>query len=176
MFFDTINEDDLMTLRSYRNEWSIRRWCRQIGLISEVDQLGWWAELAEDSTRKMFAIKDPSYSDGKVPVGVCGLTSIDHINRRAEFSLYIAPQFQKKGLARKALKMLFNFGFDELNLNIIWGETFDGNPAIKLFEKMGMVKEGTRRDFYFKEGRFIDAHLYSLKKSDIKSTELKIEK
>jgi RimJ/RimL family protein N-acetyltransferase len=80
-------------------------------------------------------------------------------------------------LAKKALKMLFKFGFDDLNLHLIWGETFDGNPACALFERIGMEKEGTRRDFYFKEGKFISCHLYSITSDqfDQKPVELKIE-
>jgi len=176
MFFDTINEEDLPLLREYRNDWAIRRWCRQVGLISELKQIEWWSGLSEDDSKIMFSIKEENINDGKIPVGVCGLTSIDLINKRAEFSLYIAPKHQKKGLARRALKMLFQFGFDELALNLIWGETFDGNHAAKLFERLGMIKEGTRRDFYFKEGKFIDCHLYSIKKDELKVSELKIEK
>jgi hypothetical protein len=95
-------------------------------------------------------------------VGVCGLTSIDWVNRRAEFSLYIDPDRQKDGLGKAALQTLLHHGFMTLGLNCIWGETFDLNPAAKLFEGLGFIKEGSRRDFYYRDGRFIDAHLYSL--------------
>lgn len=97
---------------------------------------------------------------------MCGLTSIDHLHQRAEFSLYVGPQYRKRGYAKETLKTLFSYGFVALNLNCIWGETFDGNPAAKIFESVGMVREGTRRDFYFKKGKFIDCHLYSVKRSE----------
>lgn len=99
-------------------------------------------------------------------VGVCGLTSIDWINRRAEFSLYLGPEHQGQGLGEAALRALCAHGFNVLNLNCIWGEAFDGNPAIKMFERVGFKEEGRRRQFYYREGKYIDAVLFSLLRSE----------
>ena len=52
------------------------------------------------------------------------------------------------------------------NLNVIWGETFEGNHAYDMFLKLGMKHEGTRRQFYFKEGKHIDAHLVSITRQE----------
>lgn len=97
-----------------------------------------------------------------VPIGVCGLTSIDMEARKAEFSLYIGPEHQGKGYGSEALKLLLYHGFLNLGLNQIWGETFDKNPAAKMFEELGFKKDGTRRQFYMKSGKLIDCHLYSI--------------
>jgi diamine N-acetyltransferase len=99
-------------------------------------------------------------------VGICGLTSIDHVGRTAEFSILINSVFRRKGLAGKALKTLLWHGFSDLNLNLIWGETFVGNPAISLYERLGFTKEGTLRERYFKEGAYIDTHVYSIKRDE----------
>jgi RimJ/RimL family protein N-acetyltransferase len=108
----------------------------------------------------MYAIVE--CEDGKF-CGVCGLTSINFINRRAEFSCYIAPEFQGHGLSVPTLKTLFRHGFEDLNLNLIWGEVFEGNHALAIFKhKLGMVWEGRRRQFYWKEGRFWDADIVSI--------------
>ena len=103
------------------------------------------------------------------PVGVCGLTDIDWINRRAEFSLYVAPEQHRKGLGHRALNLLFAEGFGTLNLNLIWGETFKGNPAAIMFLKAGMKKEGTRREFYYRNGIYTDAILYSIRRDEFYS-------
>lgn len=146
-------------IRTWRNDPAIWKWCRQNDTISHAQHLRWYEAMIKDSTIKMYLIVD---KEAKEPVGVCGLTSIDTTNRRAEFSLYIASNLHKRGLATRAIKTLFSHGFKNLGLHSIWGETFDGNPASKLFEKIGMTKEGTRRDFYFRDGKFIDCHLYGL--------------
>lgn len=153
-------------IRSWRNDPAIYTWCRQSDVITDMEQLTWYDRQAVDQTIKMYAIKTDVDSirlrKEKSIVGVCGFTSIDRLNQRAEFSLYIAPEYHRKGFARRALTTLFTHGFMNLNLNLIWGETFQGNPAAKLFEEIGMKKEGIRRQFYFKGGRFIDCFLYSV--------------
>lgn len=158
------------TAKSWRNDERIYKWCRQSDLISYDDQMDWYERQRKDQTIKMYTIVQRSI-DADITsdrlIGVCGLTSIDALNKRAEFSLYIGPEHQRRGLAKRALKTLLRHGFDNLNLHLIWGETFDGNPAAHMFEKLGFVKEGTRRDFYFKSGRYIDAHLYSVKKDEV---------
>ena len=153
----------LETIREWRNVEEIRSWCRQNDLISDLNQAEWYEKVRKDPSIKMYAVLDPSSEI----VGVCGLTSIDLYNRRAEFSLYIAPTRQQEGFGRRALKCLVLHGFRNLGLNCIWGETFEGNPAAKMFEEIGFKKEGTRRQFYFKGGKFIDCHLYSILVSEV---------
>lgn len=154
---DRIRLVDLEILRQWRNDYRIWRWCRQNDLISEIDQDAWYERQAKDPSISMYKILDKNEC-----IGVCGLTSIDYINRRGEFSLYIAPKYQTFGFSKMALKTLFRHGFSNIGLNRIWGETFEGNFAASLFEGMGMKKEGTRKEFYFRDGDFIDADLYSI--------------
>lgn len=148
-------------LLSWRNDPAIWQWCRQHTLIDEDSHEAWAKSLCSRKDVKMFLIGNLGEY-----VGVCGLTDIDHLNQRAEFSLYIAPEFQGRGLAKSALKTLLCHGFLDLNLNCIWGESFENNPAQNLFQKVGFKFEGRRRHFYYREGRFIDACLYSALRSD----------
>lgn len=148
-------------LREWRNDDSIRCWCRQVGYISEQAQIKWYNKQESDPTIQMFCMWDNTKL-----VGVCGLTDIDLIHSRAEFSLYVGPEFQRRGYAREALSLLFKYGFNELNLNLIWGETFEGNPAFSLFTNTGMTLDGTRREHYYKDGTYIDAHIISIRRSE----------
>lgn len=161
----TIDFADLDRLRAWRNDHEIWRWCRQFDLITEGEHRAWFDRQATDPTCRMYKVQRRVASAVET-VGVCGLTSIDQLNRRAEFSLYIGPEFQKQGLGRQALAILLQHGFQNLGLNVIWGESFEGNPAAKMFEKLGFQKEGTRRQFYFRDGRFIDADLYSITREE----------
>ena len=176
VYLDKIDPEDSPTLRRWRNDHRIWKWCRQNDLRSAQEHDRWFKKQAEDSSIKMYAIFIPfrepanylSEEHRDYIVGVCGLTSIDPTNRTAEFSLYISPDYQHRGLAKAALKTLITHGFMNLGLNCIWGETFEGNKAAHLFEKIGFKKEGTRRSLYFREGKFIDAHLYSILASEWK--------
>lgn len=150
-------------IRAWRNNPKVMRWCRQNDLISDVQQAGWFERQERDTSIKMYAVLD----EGAL-VGVAGLTSIDRVNGHAEFSLYIAPEKHTQGYGRKALKTLLSHGFYNLGFNVIWGECLEGNRALNLFTDLGMVREGTRRQFYFKEGRLWDAHLISMTRAEWK--------
>lgn len=153
-----ILESDYETLFRWRNDPRIYEWCRQNSPLHWDKHLDWCRAQARDPRLDMFVM----LGDSGNPVGVCGLTDICLINRRAEFSLYIGPEHQGNGYAYRGLEKLLEHGFDTLGLNRIYGETFDGNRAQNIFEKMGMVCEGVRRDFYFRCGRFVNAKLYSI--------------
>lgn len=164
VFLRPVESSDLSQLRKWRNDYRIWKWCRQNDLLSESQHQGWYKWQAEDRHTKMYSIEGQS----GLLLGCCGLTSIDHMNKRAEFSLFIDPELQRRGFALSALKGLLTVAFMNYGLSTVWGETFDENPAIKLFEKVGFAKEGTRRQFYLREGKLIDAHLYSITRDEFK--------
>lgn len=147
---------------SWRNDPLVYRWCRQYTLISPTAHYEWLKKIEVDPTIKMFGIKTGMGQE----VGVCGLTSINYINRSAEFSLYIAPEHHRKGFGKQALELLLAHGFWAFNLHKIWGETFDDNPAGEMFINMGMTVEGVLRDSYFRDGGYINSTLFSMLDSE----------
>ncbi len=153
--------ENLEQMRGWRNDHRVWKHCRQNDLISDVDQEGWFQRQSADPATKMYVVM--RRVDGhKLAVGVCGLTSLDMVCRRAELSMYIGPEHHGKGYGREAFKLLFIHGFLNLGLHQIWIETIGKHPADKLFTELGFKADGIRRDFYFKDGRHVDAHLYSL--------------
>ncbi len=149
------NSEEKEQFFHWRNEYQIYKWCRQTGPISESHHHKYWYLVDNEDDKKFWAVRDVT-DGGYATVGCAGLTDIDYINRRAEFSLYIGTAWQGQGLGKKALKELFDKGFNELNLN----------PAMKMFKDLGMKEEGTRRSFYWKEGTYIDCHLVSILASE----------
>jgi RimJ/RimL family protein N-acetyltransferase len=107
------------TTFKWRNNYKIWKWCRQNDLLMKESHKEWFDKIAKDPTIKMYSIQGANGF-----LGVCGLTDIDRVNQRAEFSLYIAPDYQGRGYATAALKTLLSHGFMNQNLNVIWGETF----------------------------------------------------
>lgn len=154
-----IEEADLVKLWVYRNDPNIYSWCRQRDYISKESHYRWYKSLVDRDDVIMWAIREHVTDP---VIGVCGLTDIDRVNSRAEFSLYIGPDYQGKGYATRALASLLDRAFKVENLNLVWGETFEGNPAYKIFEKLGMECEGVRQQFYYREGKYINALLYSI--------------
>jgi len=157
-----LNTSDAEQARRWRNDERIWRWCRQNDFISDLNQRDWFNAQHADRTIKMYAIEVDSNEFKNVFVGVCGLTDICHVHSRAEFSLYVSPESQGKGIGRAALHALLKHGFMNLNLRQIWGEVFDGNPAMKTFLDIGFEETGHRPEFYFKDGKYLCAHLITL--------------
>jgi RimJ/RimL family protein N-acetyltransferase len=174
IYLQALESRDMETCRGWRNDHRIWRWCRQNTFISDLQQKAWFDRQDQDPTIAMFRVVLETEEDGdggkKVRrpfmVGVAGFTSIDLLNSRAEFSLYISPDMHGKGIGKVALKTLLIHGFQNYGFQTIWGETYDGNPAARLFESIGFVKEGTRRQHYMRDGQFIDAHLYSITRDE----------
>jgi len=158
VFLDIINKEDLDHLRCWRNSPQIWRWCRQNDLIYPEQQEKWYHWQRDDQKTRMYSVKNSEME----LIGVCGLTDIDLINRRAEFSLYVGLEFQGHGFSKPILKTLFSYGFKELGLRSIWGETFEDNRAQDVFRSIGMIEDGRRRQFYVKNGKHCDAILFSM--------------
>ena len=114
----------------------------------------------------MYGITANDEKGEHVLVGVAGLTDLDFANSRAEFSLYVAPALQQKGIGRAALSALLVHGFKNLGLNQIWGEVFNGNHALKMFQMLGFRVDGQRRQYYWKDGARVDTTLISMLASE----------
>lgn len=159
---DCIRKKDSEKLLHWRNSESIYKWCRQVDLLTELGHEKWLESHQLDKTVKMYSIANAN----RELIGVCGLTDIDLLNQRAEFSLYIGPEFQRQGYAKEALRQLLAHAFKCYPFKVIWGETFQGNPALELFYNLGFKFEGTRRNFYFKDGKHINANLISITREE----------
>lgn len=147
----------------WRNCPDVYAWTRQNGPLPIWNHEKWLANQAQDNSIRMLGIYSPEKDRY---VGTCGLTSINWTHRTAEFSLFIAPEFQYKGFGEAALRALLKFGFWDLNMETIWGETFADNPARRLFKKVGMTEEGVCRSMYEKQGQRIDSVRISILKEE----------
>ncbi len=152
-----LHDNDLIDAFRMRNDARLWRWFRQPRPLSWAEHVHWFSSLAGDQQNIMFAITDLDYLKG-----VCGLTSIDRINQHAEISLYIACKDWRKGIGSQALGFLFEHAFLRENLNHLWIEAYEGSPAIPFVQTLGMMPCGVRPKFYFREGKFVDAHLFSI--------------
>jgi len=166
----TIDSDDLHQFWLDRNKAEIRDNCRQVGLITFQEQDAWYNGLKNDPKRKIYSVMAP----GKytlTTIGCAGLTDINLTHRTAEYSLFISPNKQGEGHGTSALKTLIRHGFEDLNLNCIWGEIFEHNAAsINIaVDKLGFVTEGHHLDRYYKNGKYINTYTVSLLKKDWKA-------
>ena len=73
------------------------------------------------------------------------------------------PEYWGRGYGGEAMSLLLRFGFWEINLYRIQLTVFDYNErAIRSYEKLGFVREGTYRQFLQRDGKRYDMFLYGL--------------
>jgi RimJ/RimL family protein N-acetyltransferase len=91
-------------------------------------------------------------------IGNIALQHIHWINRSAEFAILLGDKrFWGKGVGTEAARLMFDYGFNRLNLHRIYCGTYAGNQGmISIAEKLRMRPEGKRVEAVFKNGRFMD--------------------
>ena len=91
-------------------------------------------------------------------IGNCSFTEIDLIHRNAMLGIFIGDEKNRgNGYGKEAIKLLLEYGFNNLNLNNIMLNVYEFNKgAIKVYESLGFKKFGTRHKSYYFKGKFYD--------------------
>lgn len=90
-------------------------------------------------------------------VGLVELVEINHIHRRAEFQIIIAPTHQGQGYATLATRLAMDYAFTVLNLYKLYLIVDCANErAVNVYAKLGFVEEGRLREEFFVDGEYRD--------------------
>lgn len=91
-------------------------------------------------------------------IGNIKLGPISRIHRRGEISFFIGEKrLWGSGLATDAVGLLTDYGLRKQGLvKISAGAYANNTSSIRVFEKLGYVKEGILRSHYFCEGEMVD--------------------
>jgi RimJ/RimL family protein N-acetyltransferase len=104
--------------------------------------------------------------DGRL-VGLALAPHIDHAAREAELGYLVAPSARGRGYATELLRLLTDWAFEQAGVLRATLVIDVENPAsARVAERAGYVREGVMRSIDFKEGRRIDAELWSRLPSD----------
>jgi RimJ/RimL family protein N-acetyltransferase len=97
------------------------------------------------------------------PCGIAGLFGIDWLNRHAEFGITIGAAHWNRGYGREVAARMLEYAFEELNLRRVELQVFASNErAIKTYQAVGFVHEGTRRQADSIDGRWEDVLLMAV--------------
>ncbi|MGH8033174.1 MAG: spermidine N1-acetyltransferase [Luteimonas sp.] len=115
----------------------------------ELEQL--FSKHIHDQSERRFIVEDPAQER----VGLVELVEIDHLHRRAEFLIMIAPEHQGLGYAKAATRLAISYAFRVLNLYKVYLLVdVDNTPAIHIYEAFGFQREGVLVDEFFSDGRY----------------------
>lgn len=131
--------------------------------VTEAMEDRWYEGALRDSggKRAIFAVEDLT---DDACVGFVQLNRIDWIARTAYLAIVIGDRSrQGRGLGADALRVLFRYGFDCLNLRKICLEVPSYNQrAQQLYGDLGFASEGTLREQIFLENQYHDLILMGL--------------
>lgn len=102
-------------------------------------------------------------------IGTINLGSVEESCLMADTSYMLSPKYWGQGIMTEVLQAVLNYAFNEIELNRVQADVFDGNIASEhVLTKCGMQLEGIARQKYYKNGKFIDTAQYAIIRSDFK--------
>ncbi len=92
-------------------------------------------------------------------IGFCGIFDLDYLAGHGEIRIVIGERrFWNGSLGMEICALLTHFGFDRLNLNMLYLGTSrpDNRGATKFFESLGYKFQGVKRQVLYRNGRYYD--------------------
>lgn len=121
-----------------------------------------WLYPKGTPTQMIFAIKKNDSLIGELK-----LRNIRWFNRKAELSIILKKDEQKKGIGTEIVEKIIEYAFVKMNFHRLEAEVIETNTSsIKLLEKFGFRKEGVLREAKYQNGKFIDIYRYGLLKTE----------
>ena len=128
-----------------------------------ADAEGFLNFLAQEKPEMTFAIATEAEA-----IGCIGLRrGVDVHRKTAELGYWLGEPFWGRGIMTEAVRDFVRWAFEELDLNRIYAEPFEGNTAsARVLEKAGFVREGRMRANALKDGKVMDSLLYARVRGD----------
>lgn len=153
------------TYLSWLNDPEVNRYNSHAIFPYTIEQLENYVKGIDSKSKVILAICDKK---SHRHIGNAALQNIDWVARSAEFAVLIGEkQHWKKGIGEETGRLLVNYGFTRLNLRRIHCGTSSENIGMqKLAVRVGMKKEGVRRDAIYKNGRWVNIIEYGILQSE----------
>ena len=147
-----LEREDLKFVHGLDNNANIMRYWFEEPYEAFVELQDLYNKHIHDQSERRFIVDRNGES-----VGLVELVEIDHIHRRAEFQIIIAPEWQNRGYARLAAQLVMAYAFDVLNLYKLYLVVdMENIHARHLYARLGFTEEGVLRREFFVNGSYHD--------------------
>lgn len=152
---------DIPLLQRWINDPQTRRYLVPFGPANELVQKRYIESISGNDHDYSLAVV---LRRGDRHIGQVGLHGVDWVNRCGRFGIMIGPHDARgKGYGGEATRLMMTYAFESLNLHRIELEVYDFNDrARRLYERLGFIAEGTRRQARWSGAAYADSHLYSM--------------
>lgn len=137
--------------------------------ISEGQHERWFEAIQQRNDVVIFGIR---LLDTDKLIGSCQLHGLNWVHRSAELQIRIGEvSARRQGYGTQAVRLLLDFAFKDLNLHRVYLHVFSTNAAaIRVYEKVGFVREGLLRQAAHIDGEYIDVQVMGILREEYVKT------
>jgi len=101
-------------------------------------------------------------------IGACGANRRSGVSRyTANVGYWLGENHWGRGIMTEAFGRFLEYVWETFDVERLEAEVFAWNQAsVRVLEKNGFIREGTRRRAIYKDDEFVDEHFYSLLRSE----------
>ena len=134
-------------------------------------------EVRELLDKYISSYESPSYyrwaiieRESNICIGQIAIFLVDIKNNFCEIEYALGSKFHRKGYASEAVRSILDFCFNKVNFHKVQVCHKDGNIASQgVIRKCKFTYEGTLRDFFFIDEKYVDRLYYSMLKEEYES-------
>lgn len=102
-------------------------------------------------------------TNSEEPVGFVDLFDFDPKNDKVGLGVLVLDHSRGKKYGQEALSLLINYAFKNLYVHQIYANVLEDNlVSIKLFESLGFVKSGVKKDWVLEGNHYKNEYLFQL--------------
>lgn len=154
IFLRKVTEQDVETYHQWRNDTDVmKNTSPELDIFTLAESEEFIRNISKSSNSKSYII---SLKERDKSIGMVSLINIDYKNQNAECIIDIGEKdYWGNGFGQEAMQLLINYSFLEMNLHKVYLRVFSFNErAIKLYERIGFVKEGELKEQLFRNGKW----------------------
>jgi len=143
------------------NDWKVTQFMSNIPYPYTLKDARKWIKKCIKNTKKTNKTRIDFAVDinGEI-VGGIDLHNIE--KHKAEIGYWLTRKLWNKGIMTEALRIMTNYGFNELKLKRISATVDPKNKSsIFVLEKNKYKREGLLRDYAYKSGKYVDRFMYA---------------
>ncbi|MCI5052371.1 MAG: GNAT family N-acetyltransferase [Simkaniaceae bacterium] len=142
-------DSDMTYLKQFLLDPDVLRYFPMINEQEVNDSVGMWTQ----SAKKGFAY---TAELGGIPVGFLQLyiSPFEKLKHQCLFSIVVDKNHRGKGIGTELMEHCMRVGKEEFGLEILHLEVYKGNPAKRLYDRLGFVEYGEHPDFLKEEGAY----------------------
>ena len=158
IYFHKLNiNDNLSNYLSWINDKDLTLYLNKIKK-QNIDDLKNYITYHKDSNNYLCGIYR---KNDNTHMGNVLLSHMDNINKNCRIGILVGKNYWGGGIGTSAVVLMSDYAFNTLKMHkVIAGVVKENIGSSKLFEKAGFILEGTKKEEFKMEGKFLDALHY----------------